>query len=151
MHHHHHTSHMKFVFHSNCQRVFWGREKRVNEENFFWSGKSSVAVLHIKQAQKSSKRDLPTKMGTGIFSKKMKILYHQPTLFQRSNFYSEIRNSLISWNQTFLSIWIPRILDLGPFLNFNNFTWSRIFGQIMEVWNSVTHLLFFRMKQYFRI
>ena len=60
---------MKFVFHSNCQRVFWGREKRVNEENFFGLEKA-VAVLHIKQAQKSSKRDLPTKMGTGIFPKK---------------------------------------------------------------------------------
>ena len=60
---------MKFVFHSNCQRVFWGREKRVNEENFFGLEKA-VAVLHIKQAQKSSKRDLPTKMGTGIFPEK---------------------------------------------------------------------------------
>ena len=32
--------------------------------------KKAVAVLHIKQAQKSSKRDLPTKMGTGIFPEK---------------------------------------------------------------------------------
>ena len=32
------------------------------KKTFFFLGKQA-AVLHIKQAQKSSKRDLPTKMG----------------------------------------------------------------------------------------